>query len=156
MTSGWDTASIGREHVFTSGRTALLRKQVNLFTIARNSALGPALLGHLDQAAEGELKDPNVALEVVEAIVVTMWIAPEVMAPGDERDPVPGERVRFDDLFTEEVNETVELWQASLEDAARFRDGAAGNGDGGGGAGLAGTAKPASRPRARKRAGVGG
>jgi hypothetical protein len=152
LLSTWNSDTF--EHTFSTGRAATLRRVVNLYTIARNSTLGPALLGHLDAAAVGELRDPVAGLAVMEAIVATVWVEPEVMAPGDEREPVEDERIRFSDLYTEEVNETVELWQTSVEDAARFRDGS--NGDGGGEdrARVGKAAKPGARASARKRGGV--
>ena len=145
-----------REHTFSTGRTAELREHVNVYEAARGSVLGLALIGHLEQAARGELSDGDVAIEVMAAIVRGMWAKPEVMPDGDEREPVPDERVPLSWLRTEEVNETAELFMASFEDAARFRGESAGTGDGARGEGVGRSAKPAPRARARKRAGVDG
>lgn len=153
MSTGWGIDPT-YEHTFSTGRTAVLRRVVNLFAVVRHSALGLALMGHLEKAAAGQLQDPSVALDVLEAVVVATWAKPEVMPPGDDRERVADERVQFDDLFTEEVSETYDLWQASLEDVARFRNGSAGARNGSGGEGVADPPKPAPRPRARKRAGV--
>lgn len=143
-------------HTFSTGRAAQLRRVVNLFRVARSSALGPALIATLEQAKAGELKDPHLAFEVMDAVVAAMWERPQVVLPGDTRERVPGELVHIDDLTTEEITETYELWEASLHDAARFRGGTAGTGNGAGGKGVAHAAKRPAGARPRKRAGVAG
>lgn len=141
--SGW--ADNTREHTFSTGRVAKIRKFVNVFDIGTETGLG------IDMVAGSH--DPDLSMgEVVLGLLRYIWVDPVVLGPG-EKAPKDAVSISFADIDTVEVMETLEIWKEAADKAARFREQPPGVGGRKGRAGVGGGAKPPPRSRARKPAG---
>lgn len=137
---GWGENT--RTHTFSTGRSATLRRTVNIFAVATATGLGVDMV-------DGQ-HDPNLSAgEVVLGILQYLWLDPIVLGPAERAGKgVTG--VSFSDLDTAEVIESLELWKEAATSAARFRGDAPRDGSGSGGAGVADSPKPPPRATRRK------
>lgn len=133
-----------REHKFRSGRTAVVRQVHSAVSVFTNQVLAP----YMTEFATGGLVDPAVAVAICREVVRLSLVDPRL---ADEGEDVGEGVVSLDDLYQDEIDELVEMWQANIEGAATFRDEPVGGGGGDGGGGVDDDAKPVARPRARKR-----
>lgn len=152
---GWDESPTFR-HTFSTGRSAVVRRVINLYTVARHSIIGPEVWRLFEKHDKGLKLTPIEGLEMLEAVVATLWVEPQVMVPEDEREREPGVRIRFDDLAQQEIDETWGLWEEVWQRAARFRGEPAGGPGGADGAGVVEPAEPAARAAGGKPRGVRG
>jgi hypothetical protein len=78
----WE-APLGVEHVFSTGRSALLRRRLPVSDLARG-AWSPELIDSFGRALSGSLDSPGEAAALNDAIVVAMFLEPRITLDGAE------------------------------------------------------------------------
>lgn len=141
-----------REHVFGTGRSAVLREQLPSTSLIRAGVLDADAFAALEDLVEGQLSDPLKAAKLTDAICVGMFVDPTVSLDGTHKKAARGtpEVVPIEVLEESEIFEVIKLAFESAGGIAGFRverSGADGRDDR---PGVARAAKQPSRARARK------
>jgi len=120
MSTSWSIA--GREHTFAaSERSAVITDAPNVYAIFADEELAP----YFDDYQKGSLSDATIAMRITEEIARLMMVRPRILGR-DEDMPVEQNAddpdvVPYAAMQSGEIDELLELWEKSLDGAARFR-----------------------------------
>jgi hypothetical protein len=166
--SGWETNEV--EHTFSSGRTFTIRKSLPLQWLVMRSVESddPELAAGLSEWFDNGTHDHagiddgrakiQLASKITRVVVEAMFLHPRVWWDPEEMPefppPLNGEappHVSAADMKDAELEEILELAFKGVNEAARFRDDAAGPQPGKGGKSVGTKPKPRARSGAGKR-----
>jgi hypothetical protein len=99
-----------------SGKVAILRDTISVYSLARRGQLDAELLLSL---GSGELDDPSQVIELQDAIAVEMFVKPRVVLSEDERD---AGSILIDQVDDEDLTFVVEKALGVFADAESFPD----------------------------------
>jgi hypothetical protein len=137
----------GENVTLPSGKTALLRETLPVYALLRSGRISQDELEALQQAANGKLGDPELAVRLIDLLCEIMFIEPKVVA-GTEPDVDAGE-IAVDWLDQEDQDFVLErAFGGTPSDGFREKHDGAGGGEDG--EVLADPPERAARPAKRK------
>lgn len=154
---GWTVLT--RQHTFSTGRTAELRVSLPVLELVRAGVFTPELVAAFEQSTGGKLKNAALAVELVDAVVIGMFVAPRVVRTIEEAEAAlaagHADVVPLAALEDDELTETVDIAFEAARTGATFRGDRGGSRAGEDGTDVGAAAERDARPAGGQRRGVG-
>jgi hypothetical protein len=142
-----------REHTFSTGRTATLRRDLPMRDLVRRGVWDDELAAALALALDNALEDEALAVRLWDAVVMGMFVDPQIV-PDDQVDAA-ARRFPISVLADAEMDETVAAAFGGPASAASFPDVGADEPGAGGGDDVADATVTTGGARAGKRRSAG-